>query len=129
MNITDKGQVLATVKELLALRLKHLHSATDPDASTLPSEQRCGTVTTLSGYTEWVVDALVPISIGWDWCIQAQPQAVRWQRDDLPRTNLQLMNEKGSTLDWEDNLRVLATWVDAQCWQKEVALALGTPPR
>jgi Domain of unknown function (DUF4902) len=129
MNITDKGLVLATVQELLALRLKHLHSATDADISPLPSDQRCGTVTTLSGYTEWVADASLPISVGWDWCIQAQTQDVRWQRDDLPRTNLQLMNEHGHALHWDDNLRVLATWVDAQCWQQDVARALGTALR
>lgn len=125
MNITNMGQVQASVRELLALRLKHLHSAVDPEPSGTPPQQRCGTATTLSGYTEWVGDTHLPISLGWDWCIQAHAHRAQWQRDELPRTNIQLVNEKGQPLHWEDNLRVLATWVDAQDWQHAVANAVN----
>ena len=38
---------------------------------------------------------------------------------------IQLVNEKGHPLPWEDNLRVLATWVDAQTWQHAVANAVS----
>lgn len=125
MNITDMGQVHASMQELLTLRLKHFHSAADPEPGNTPPQQRCGTATTLSGYTEWVVDTHLPISLGWDWRIDAPDNMAQWQRDELPRTNLQLVNEQGSPLHWVDNLRVLATWVDAQDWQHTVAIAVG----
>ncbi|MGP1684394.1 MAG: DUF4902 domain-containing protein, partial [Giesbergeria sp.] len=124
MYITNMGQVQASVQELLGLRLKHLYSAVDPEPSGTPPQQRCGTITTLSGYTEWVGDTHLPISLGWDWRIQIHAQAGQWQRDELPRTNMQLVNEHGHPLPWEDNLRMLATWVDAQDWQNTVTNAL-----
>jgi hypothetical protein len=34
------------------------------------------------------------------------------------------VNEKGQPLPWEDNLRVLAIWVDVQDWQNAVANAV-----
>jgi hypothetical protein len=125
MNITNMGQVQATVQELLTLRLKHLHSAVDPEPSGTPPQQSCGTATTLSGYTEWVGDTHLPISLGWDWCIQAHAHRAQWQRDELPRSNIQMVNEQGHPLHWEDSLRVLATWVDAQDWQHAVANAVN----
>lgn len=137
MNITELGQVQATVQELLTLRLKHCYSVADPEPATMPPEQRCGTVTTLSGYTEWLGDLELPISIGWDWSIdpystckpnEPAQQASRLQRDDLPRSNIQLLDADGHALGWEDNLRVLAGWVDTQAWQQEVAQAVSACP-
>ena len=79
----------------------------------------------MRGYTEWRGDAELPISIGWNWCIHVHERAACCQREELPRTNIQLLDEKGLLLAWEDNLQVLATWVDAQHWQGEVAQAIG----
>jgi hypothetical protein len=139
MQITNMGQVRLSVQELLALRLEHLHSEAEP----VPSQghhalRQCGTTTTLRGYTEWQGVTKLPISIGWDWCIhtpttlglespKGQPHC--WQRDDWPRTNIQLLDEHGQPLPWQLNLSVLATWVDAQAWQTEVAQALGAAPQ
>jgi hypothetical protein len=134
MKLTNMGQVQVTAKELVALRLKHLFSATDIEPTDLPAERRCGSATSLTGYTEWQSDADVPISIGWDWCIGIRPtctgsalfeQAAYWRRNDLPHTNIQLLDEHGRALTWEDNLRVLATWVDAQDWQTYVTKAIS----
>jgi len=134
MNLTAMGQVQVSVKELLALRLKHWFSATDLEAAGAQAKQRCGSITTISGYTEWLGDTELPVSIGWDWCIGIQlfsrlceppAQAAHWLREDLPRTNIQVVDEHGCALAWEDNLRVLATWVDAQAWQGDVAKAVG----
>jgi len=125
------GQVQLNVQELMELRLEHLHSAADPDPNQADALRRCGTATTLRGYTEWLGVAHVPISIGWDWCVytattlgapKGQPHC--WQRDDWPRTNMQLHDEHGHPLPWRHNLCVLATWVDAQDWQAEVTHAL-----
>jgi hypothetical protein len=47
-------------------------------------------------------------------------QAANWLRKDLPSTNIQVVDEHGCALVWQDDLRVLATWVDAQARQSEV---------
>lgn len=125
MHLTKSGQIQVTVQELLELHLTHLYSALDTDSSNLPQAQRCGTATTLSGYTEWLGADELPVSLGWDWCITAIHHQAHWQREALPRSNIQLLNENGQALTWEDNLRVLATWLDTQSWQREVALAIN----
>jgi len=38
-------------------------------------------------------------------------QAANWLRDELPSTNIQVVDEHGCALVWQDNLRVLTTWV------------------
>lgn len=124
MNITLMGQVHATMQELLTLRLKHVFSAAYPAPTDISPEQRCGTETKLNGYTEWVGDTELPISIGWDWHINLNP-TVQWQRGDLPHTNIQLLDEFGQPLAWTDNLRMLSTWIDTQAWIAQVARAVS----
>jgi hypothetical protein len=125
MKITDVGQVQVSVQELLAFRLRHFCSVVDLELSDKLPSQLCGSVTTLCGYTEWVGDSDQPISIGWDWSIRAHAHTIYWFRDDLPRTNIQVLNQQGHPLDWYDNLSVLATWVDAQDWGMHVAQRVG----
>ena len=125
MKITDMGLVQASMQELLNLHMGHFFSAVDSEPMTLSPEQRCGTHTTVTGYTEWLCSAEFPITIGWDWQVMMSARSVHWQRQELPRTNIQLLNEDGQVLAWEDSLRVLATWVDAQAWQKEVVHAVS----
>lgn len=126
MKITDMGLVQATMQELLNLRLEHFFSAVDAHPEDAPPEQRCGTATTVTGYTEWLCSAEFPITIGWDWQVVTMEHSVYWQRQELPRTNIQLLLEDGQALPWADSLRVLATWVDAQAWQKDVVQAIST---
>ncbi len=121
MRITNMGLAQGTVQGLLNLVLTHYFSAVDADPTDLSTKQRCGTITVMSGYTEWIGSTKCPITIGWDWYIEANEQTVLWRRKELPRTNIQLMNENGQALAWEDNLRVLATWIDSHFWQKDVA--------
>lgn len=124
MNLTDMGQVQTSMRELLDLHLEHLFSAADLDDTDLLPQQRCGTLTALKGYTEWRGQAPLPISIGWDWRVLTQGPCVHWLREEWPRTNIQLMDEAGRALKWDDNLRVLATWVDAHPWQNNVRQAV-----
>lgn len=126
MQITDMGLVQATMQELLNLRMEHFFSAVDAGPEDVPATQRCGTATTVMGYTEWLCTAEFPITIGWDWHVLTTLHSVRWYRDDLPRTNIQVLHEDGQALPWECSLRVLSTWVDALGWQKDVVQAVST---
>lgn len=126
MNMNNMGLVQATLEELLNLSMQHFFSAVDLELSDLSINQRCGTVTVLTGYTEWMARAELLITIGWDWCVMAREQGIFWQRDELPRTNIQLLNKYGQAIVWEDNLRILATWVDSHIWQTDVVRAVST---
>ena len=119
------GLVQVTMQELLDLRLEHFFSAMDTDPADLSPEQRCGTYTVLTGYTEWLCSAKFTITIGWDWQVLTIEQSVHWKREQLPRTNIQLLNEDGQALAWEDSLRVLATWVDSQIWKNDTLQAVS----
>lgn len=119
------GLVQANLQELLNLRLEHYFSAVDADPEDLPPKRRCGTVSPISGYTEWLCCAEFPITIGWDWHVLTKEHRAHWQREELPRTNIQLLHEDGQALVWEDSLRVLATWIDAHEWQKYVVQAVS----
>jgi Domain of unknown function (DUF4902) len=125
MKITHKGLVLASINELLELRLEHLMSAVDHDPADFPVEHRCGTHTTVTGYTEWLCRAEFPITIGWDWAVFVREGIVHLQREEIPRTNILLLNKDGHALDCEKSLCLLATWVDAQPWQMHVAMAVS----
>jgi hypothetical protein len=119
------GLVQATLEELLNLGMQHFFSAVDMELFDLPIHQRCGTVTVLSGYTEWMASAEHLMTIGWDWCVLAKEHGMAWQRDELPRTNIQLLNQYGQAIVWEDNLRILAAWIDSHIWQNEVVRAVS----
>ncbi len=125
MKLTDMGLVQTTVRELLALRLKHFFSAVDADVSSMPYERRCGTLTTVSGFTEWQGCSAFPISLGWDWQIITIDRSVIWVRGEMPRANIQLYCDGGFALSPDDNLTVLASWIDAQAWQRDVARAVS----
>jgi hypothetical protein len=114
MHVSETGQVRATVDDLLSVHFLHLISGLDTEAGH-PSKT-CGRPTAISGFTEWVGQSLLPISIGWDWKLEVTGSLVRLVRINRPRTNVQLTNAAGQDLDWEQNLQILGTIVDALPW-------------
>jgi hypothetical protein len=88
----------------------NIFSAVDADPTGLSVEQLCGTPTTVTCHTAWLCSAEFHITIGWDWHVLTTERSVNWQREELPRINIQLLSEEGHALEWEDSLRVMATW-------------------
>ena len=125
MEVTIPLKVCVTLGELLALRMRHLFSAADPEARRNDTGSLCGTGTLLSGYTAWESTCDLPVTIGWDWRIHPRQQGALWLREGLPRTNIQVMNREGQPLSPADNSRVLATWIDSLSWSDEVARAIA----
>jgi len=66
------GQVQVSVKELLALRPKHRFFASVLEPAGALAKQRCGSIATVSRHTQWLCDADLSNSIGWDWCVGIQ---------------------------------------------------------
>lgn len=122
MKISTDGLILLSLKELLDTPLVHLFSDVDQDI-TSPIRQ-CGTVTPISGYTEWINASKPTISIGWDWMLKVSHNGLEWTRIGPPRTNLVLLDAHEVAFDWRSNLIELAAVVDTMAWQTQVAQAL-----
>lgn len=96
------------------VRLTHLWSGLDDEAEA--EAPRCGAASTLSGYTEWVSAQSSSLTLGWDWQLLPSPGQPRVVRLGLPRTNIQVLDECEQPLPWEDNLEVLAAYIDRIEW-------------
>lgn len=112
-------------------RLRHLalrHRASELDASVLD-----GTLTDSAalraGWTEWdaVIDGRVA-SLAWDW-VELSDGHIRLCTNTLPRTNLQLIDAKGYDLSMDHADSLMRDWLGTLGWWREVAAALGNPPR
>lgn len=114
MHVSETGQVRATVSDLLSIQFLHLSSGFDTEVGD-PSKD-CGRPTAISGYTEWIGQSLVSISIGWDWRLEVTGNTVRLIRIDSPRTNVQITDLDGQDFAWEKNLQIIGTIVDALPW-------------
>ena len=54
---------------------------------------QCGSQTTITGYTEWLAQGQLALTLGWDWELSAaQDGLTAPKRLELPRTNISLMN-------------------------------------
>lgn len=113
-----------TLEELLSNPIEHYLSGLDK--SSQHPRLACGRPTTISGYTEWLCWAAQPMSLGWDWQLGVVDQRVRWQRTELPRTNVQIINSAGVDLPWVQNLHCLATVVDSLAWPSAVRAQLAS---
>lgn len=114
MRVTEMGQVRTTIEDLLGVQFLHLASGVDTEIGDL--SKGCGRPTEISGFTEWIGQSSLPISIGWDWHLKMTGGSVRLARFDLPRTNVQLIDADGLDFPWEQNLQILGTIVDALPW-------------
>lgn len=102
--------------ELSAMKLVHLISGIDDDAAPATHSPRCGSSTTLSGYTEWVSAQEPNLTLGWDWQLETDPMSSRVVRLGLPRTNVLVVKGEHDPLPWETSLEVLASFIDSFDW-------------
>ena len=123
MHSSADGFLRMTLEDVLALPFTHLISGLDE-----PCDDRlatCGSRTTSSGYTEWVASTDPPVTVGWDWVVDAGDQRMRWTRVGPPRSNLLLVDRTEHPYDWAKNEAVLGTVVDAIPWQDQARSAVA----
>ena len=100
--------------DLDALRLIHLLSGMDDEEPVAAGD--CGRLASMSGYTEWTCPEAATLTLGWDWQLlpgRAWPHVARL---GLPRTNIQVVDAVMRPLPWNDNLQVLADFIDRIDW-------------
>jgi hypothetical protein len=112
-----------TLEDVLVLPFTHLVSGLDEPSDDVVAT--CGSSTTISGYTEWVASTDPPVTVGWDWVVDAANQGTRWVRVGPPRSNVLLIDSAERPYDWAKNEAVLATVVDAIPWQEQARTAVA----
>lgn len=125
MRISSDGLIRLSIEELLSTPISHFVSGVDLEGCQKLSS--CGKATSISGYTEWVSKRAPIISIGWDWCIRLTSSGPLWTRVGLPRSNVMLVDATDGDADWEKNLEILATVVDALPWREHLLQAVAAP--
>lgn len=118
MQATSSGLLLVALADILALPFEHLVSGLDEDAGT--EHDRCGSTTTISGYTEWVAGGFHRLTVGWDWKIDARG----FVRIGVPRSNIRLLDRALHPYEQSKSDAVLATVVDTIPWQEQARRAL-----
>lgn len=118
------GFLRVALTDLLSVHLFHQMSGLDDDDPQTPL--RCGTATSIMGYTEWVGgEPAAPISLGWDWRLDQDVCGdVTCVRVGLPRSNVMLVDVSNRDYGWNRNLEILATVVDAMPWADQTQRAL-----
>ncbi|RZL91505.1 MAG: DUF4902 domain-containing protein [Variovorax sp.] len=117
------GLLRLGLQALQNITLQHLMSGLD-DGSV--GQHRCGAMTSVSGYTEWIGTQAPCLSLGWDWQLQTVGSEVRVVRIGSPRSNVIVLDDHGRPRPWPDCLAVLAEIVDALDWQSRVLEAIRT---
>lgn len=117
MRLGTDGLVRLTLNEVLSTPMVHLTSGVDQEVPGL--HPQCGTVTSLTGYTEWRSVAEPAIVMGWDWMSICECGNLRLARVGLPRCNIMLIDHTSEDLDWNKQLKILCSVIDAMDWDRE----------
>ena len=118
MDGTDDYFLRMSITEVLSLPFSHLVSGLDEEVAPV---DRCGSVTTISGYTEWIARTAPPVIVGWDWALVDD----QWTRVGPPRTNVLLVDLALHPYDWLKNEAVMGTVADAIPWQEQAQTAIA----
>ena len=117
MQLGTDGLIRLTLNEVLSTPMVHLTSGVDQE---LPGQHPlCGSVTSLTGYTEWRSVAEPAIVMGWDWVSVCEQGQLRLARVGLPRCNIMLIDHASEDLVWHRQLEILGTVIDAMDWARE----------
>lgn len=117
------GFLRLSLDEILDVRMEHLLSGFVPEP---PETARCGTPTSICGFSEWASCSLPRLSLGWDWRLCWMPGVVGFVRVGLPRSNVMLVDRHGVDYVWQRNLEILGTVVDALPWRNDTHVLLHT---
>ena len=114
--MSDTGYVYLTYSQLQEVNLVHLISGMDEDG---PDQLDEAIATAITGYTEWISEGKVTITVGWDWQMRPDQQGVRLYRVSEPSSNLMLRNADGVDLGHKKTAVLLETFIDEFNWQSE----------
>lgn len=113
----DTGYIRLSYAQLQKIRLTHLVSGVDEDGP--DSSADSATTTTISGYTEWVSEGGLVLTVGWDWRVMPDGNDLRLRRLSQPCSNLMLQDATGIDLGPNKTATLLEIFIDGFNWQSE----------
>lgn len=124
MELGTDGLVRLTLNEVLSIPLTHLTSGVDEELADQRPE--CGSATVLTGYTEWCSTVAPAIVMGWDWMSVCDTGTPRLARVGPPRCNIMLVDHVSADLDWDRQLEILGTVIDAMDWARQTEATISS---
>jgi hypothetical protein len=115
--MTDTGYIRMSYDQLQQISLVHLVSGVDEDGPL--SAPSGASSTAISGYTEWISQGGLVITIGWDWQMLPENRGFHLKRISSPSSNLMLQNAGGDDLGPQKTAILLETFIDTFNWQSE----------
>lgn len=80
----------------------------------------------ISGYTEWLSEGPVPVTIGWDWQMSFISGRLGLLRIGGPRSNLMFVDADQRDLGMHQTIFLLSGYVDSLNWQEPVTQYINT---
>ena len=124
ISLSDDSFIRLTLETFLVTSLVHLVSGLDEDSPTLSQEG--GSLTRISGYTEWVSATTPIITLGWDWWLDVSQGQFDYVRLSAPRSNVMLVDAMQRDLGPAQTSVLLETAIDALAWRDEVYKRIAT---
>jgi hypothetical protein len=115
--MTDTGYIRMSYDQLQTISLVHLVSGVDEDGPLGAPDSASSTA--ISGYTEWISQGGLVITIGWDWQMLPENRGFHLKRICSPSSNLMLQSPTGDDLGPQKTAILLETFIDAFNWQSE----------
>lgn len=101
----------------MGIPLVHSVSGLDEDEEAVPDGD--ASVTSVTGYTEWLGPAEHVITLGWDWHMVVVSSSLRCVRVNQPRSNLMLVDANSRDFGLQKTRVLLEAVIDSFSWQDE----------
>ncbi len=122
ITLSHDGYLRLTPEYFMQVKLTHLHSGVDEDRPLVSTEG--ATLSSITGYTEWVSATQPAITVGWDWQMTARDGQIYFIPLGYPRSNLMFVDKHGNDLGPPATEAFLRSWVKSFEWQPSVYKAL-----
>ena len=122
ITLSHDGYVRLTPECFVQVRLVHLHSGVDEDRPLASAEG--ATLSSITGYTEWVSATQPAITVGWDWQMTARDGQIWFIPVGYPRSNLMFVDKHGNDRGPRATEALLRSWIKSFEWQPFVYMTL-----
>jgi hypothetical protein len=105
------GFIRITQKSLSLITLHHLDSGLYVD-----SKPHYNGLCNIRGYTEWISNSTPTVSLGWDWELIQPSTSIEYKLDNLPFSNLILIDADDKDIERLSCLKLLRNKIHTLAW-------------
>ena len=116
------GYVRLTFESFLEFKMVHLYSGMDEENKKF--DNAAASLSSITGYTEWVCYSTPAITIGWNWKMTAIQGKANLVHSGEPGSNLMFVCQQGNDVGADETRQLLINWIKAFGWQTETLKAV-----